>query len=71
MAPVAILGSSLPAIVLLLIEIGVAACALLLLVVLVTPPYLSGVLLMLLENRMTREPSGILEGWRKRLLTLG
>jgi O-antigen/teichoic acid export membrane protein len=68
MLPVAVLGAGMPAVVLLLTEIGMAACSLLSLTVLLPPPYLSGYLLTILERRLTREPGWILEGWRKRLV---
>jgi O-antigen/teichoic acid export membrane protein len=68
MVPVAVLGAGMPPVVLLLAEIGIAACSLFALTVLLPPPYLSGYLLTILERRLTREPGWILEGWRKRLV---
>jgi O-antigen/teichoic acid export membrane protein len=67
MLPVAVLGAPMPAVVLLLAEIAIAGCSLLALTILLPPPYLSGYLLTILERWLTREPSWILEGWRKRL----
>jgi hypothetical protein len=68
MVPVAVLGAEMPAVVLLLAEIGMAACSLFALTVLLPPPYLSSYLLTILERRLTRAPGWILEGWRKRLV---
>jgi O-antigen/teichoic acid export membrane protein len=68
MVPVVLLGTGMPAVVLLLAEIGMAACSLLSLTILLPPPYLSGYLLTIMERRLTRDPSWILERWRRRLV---
>jgi O-antigen/teichoic acid export membrane protein len=66
--PVALLGAAMPAVLLLLAEIVMAGCLLLCLTVLLPPPYLSGYLLTILEQRLTKQPSRILEEWRRRLV---
>jgi hypothetical protein len=68
MLPVALLSAVMPAVVLLLAEIAMAGCLLLSLMVLLPPPYLSGYLLTILNQRLMKQPSWILEGWRKRLV---